>query len=203
MAVGKFKFGDAFKKISFEETEEIVPKKNFVETRTKEEIYKGLGIQFVDLGSYVVDEDVVRLIADETAKRYNAIPIGYDENRPDSIVLAMENPMDVEAVDDLRIILDKNIIPVAVDISQLMVLIDKYFGKAAAQAVADEYRKEFSTELSEKDISADAVVEDAPVVQQSQHSINSMANNGNELASRNFEEGMNSINNNSVKRTRS
>ena len=46
-------------------------------------------------------------------------------------------------------------------------------------------------------------MEDAPAVQQSQQSINSMANNGNELASRNFEEGMNSINNNSVKRTRS
>lgn len=46
-------------------------------------------------------------------------------------------------------------------------------------------------------------MDEAPAVQQSQQSVNSMANNGNELASRNFEAGMNSINNNSVKRTRS
>lgn len=46
-------------------------------------------------------------------------------------------------------------------------------------------------------------MDEAPAVQQSQQSVNSMANNGNELASRNFEAGMNSINNNSVKRIRS
>jgi type IV pilus assembly protein PilB len=163
---GKFKFGDAFKKISFEETpEENSEKKAFVETRTKEEIYKGLGIKFVDLTSYIVDDDAVALITDDVARRYSVIPIGYDENRPDSLVLAMENPMDVEVVDDLKVILNKPIIPVAVDTSQLMLLIDKYFGRAAAQAVAEEYRKEFSSDIDAKGIAADSAVEDAPVVQ--------------------------------------
>ncbi len=166
MANGKFKFGDAFKKISFEETkEETVSKKSFVETRTKEEIYKGLGIKFVDLTSYVVDESAIALITDEAAKRYSAVPIGFDEVHPERVVLAMENPMDVEAIDDVRFIINRTVIPVAVDTSQLMLLIDKYFGKAAAQAVADEYRKEFSADLDAKDIAANAAVEDAPVVQ--------------------------------------
>ncbi len=166
MAGNKFKFGDAFKKITFEETKEVnEEKKSFVEKRSKEEIYKGLGIKFVDLGTFIVNESAISLITDDAARRYSAMPIDFDENHPDSVLLAMENPMDVEAVDDVRVIIGKNVIPVAVDTSQLMLLIDKYFGKAAAQAVADEYRKEFSTELDAKDIAANSAVEDAPVVQ--------------------------------------
>lgn len=166
MAGGKFKFGDAFKKISFEETNETnTEKKSFVETRTKEEIYKGLGIKFVDLASFIVNDSVIPLITDDAARKYNAMPIDFDEDRPDSVILAMENPVDVEAIDDLRAIIGKNVIPVAVDTSQLMLLIDKYFGKAAAQAVADEYRKEFSDDLDANDVAANSAVEDAPVVQ--------------------------------------
>ncbi len=165
MAGGKFKFGDAFKKISFEETNVENEKKSFVETRTKEEIYKGLGIKFVDLGNFIVNDSAIALITDDAARRYNAMPIDFDEDHPDSVILAMENPMDVEAVDDVTVIIGKKVIPVAVDVSQLMLLIDKYFGKAAAQAVADEYKKEFSTDLTAKDVEANAAVEDAPVVQ--------------------------------------
>ncbi len=166
MAGSKFRFGDSFKKLSFEESnDENVEKKTFVETRSKEEIYRGLGIKFIDLDSYAVDESVVSLITDESARKYSAMPLGYDENRPDSLVLAIENPMDVEAVDDLRVILGKNVIPVAVDTSKLMLLIDKHFGGAAAQAVADEYKKEFSIAPSANDIAANSAVEDAPVVQ--------------------------------------
>jgi len=166
LAGGKFRFGDTFKKISFQETNEAnVEKKTFVETRTKEEIYKGLGIKFVDLSSVVVDDSVVTLITDDAARKYNAIPIGYDEVQTDSIILAMDNPMDVEAIDDVRAILGKKVIPVAVDTSQLMLLVDKYFGKAAAQSVAEEYRKEFYIGIEAEEKAADSEVEDAPVVQ--------------------------------------
>ncbi len=166
MANGKFKFGDAFKKITFEETSvEGVNKGAFVETRSKEEIYKSLGIKFIDLSSYAVDDAVVSLISDETAKKYNALPIGYDTTREDHVLIAMENPMDVEAADDLRVILGVKVIPVAVDNSQLMLLINRYFGKAAAQAAAEEYRKEFSFDIDAKDVEASSAIEDAPVVQ--------------------------------------
>ena len=166
MAGGKFRFGDTFKKISFEETNvENTEKKSFVETRTKEEIYKGLGIKFIDLAAYTVNESAIALITDDVARRYSAMPIDFDEDNHDVVLLAMENPMDVEAVDDVAVILGKKIIPVAVDTSQLMLLIDKYFGKVAAQAVAEEYKKEFSTSLDAKEVEADSAVEDAPVVQ--------------------------------------
>lgn len=164
MAGGKFKFGDAFKKITFEEThEENTERKSHVDNRSKEEIYKGLGIKFVDLGNFVVNDQAVALIADDAARRYNAVPIAFDEEHPDTVILAMENPMDVEAVDDVAVILGKKVIPVAVDISQLMLLIDKYFGRAAAQAVADEYKKEFSFDADANTVDSD--IEDAPVVQ--------------------------------------
>ncbi len=165
MATGKFKFGDTFKNISFETNEENVEKKVFVETRSKEEIYKGLGIKFLDLDAYIVNDSVIGLITDDAARKYGAMPVGFDESKPDYIILAMENPMDVEAIDDLRAILGKKITPVAVDTSKLMLLIDKYFGKAAAQAVAEEYKKEFSSEYDPKAAAADTAVEEAPVVQ--------------------------------------
>ena len=60
-----------------------------------------IGIEFVDLSEITVDPAAASLIPDALARRYGALPIGFDEGR---LVIAMADPGNVLAVDDIRAI---------------------------------------------------------------------------------------------------
>ncbi|MFY9586562.1 MAG: ATPase, T2SS/T4P/T4SS family [Actinomycetota bacterium] len=62
---------------------------------------KQIGLPFVDLGDYPVDPAAASLISDALAKRYSALPIGYEDSK---LVVAMSDPANVFALDDIRTI---------------------------------------------------------------------------------------------------
>ena len=66
-----------------------------------------IGIEFVDLSAVTVDPAAAALIPDALARRYAALPIGFDEDR---LIIAMADPGNVLAVDDIRAISGKEII---------------------------------------------------------------------------------------------
>jgi len=95
------------------------------------------GIPFLLLESYPVDQAALSLISPETARRYRALPIGFEGGR---LVVAMMNPSDIIAIDDLRILTGYDILPVVVPDSELEAAIEK-FGQAGAgieQAAEEE-----------------------------------------------------------------
>jgi len=58
-----------------------------------------MGVPFMDLYGYVIDSDVIRLVPEETARKYKAIPLF---KIGDSLTIAMANPQDVIAIDEIR-----------------------------------------------------------------------------------------------------
>ena len=66
-----------------------------------------IGIEFVDLGEVTVDPAAASLIPDALARRYAALPIGFEEDR---LIIAMADPGNVLAVDDIRAISGREII---------------------------------------------------------------------------------------------
>src|SRR5687768_4028208 len=50
---------------------------------------KQIGMDFVDLSDFDIDASASALISDTIAKRYNALPIGYQDGR---LVVAMSDP---------------------------------------------------------------------------------------------------------------
>ena len=60
-----------------------------------------IGIEFVDLAAITIDPAAAALIPESLARRYAALPIGFEE---DSLVIAMADPGNVLAVDDIRAI---------------------------------------------------------------------------------------------------
>ena len=61
-----------------------------------------LGADFVDLSVYKPDLAASNLVGVETAKRYGAVPVGFDEGG--RLLIAMANPANVIALDDLRMV---------------------------------------------------------------------------------------------------
>src|SRR5947209_8475471 len=70
---------------------------------------KQIGLPFVDLSDYPVDPAAASLISDSLAKRYSALPIGYEDSK---LVVAMSDPANVFALDDIRTITGLEIKPV-------------------------------------------------------------------------------------------
>ena len=66
----------------------------------------GRGDLYVDLTDYPVDPEVVRLLPPKLARRYMAIPLAHDGER---IVVALADPTDLVAVDDIRTVLNSRI----------------------------------------------------------------------------------------------
>src|SRR3954447_19267051 len=75
---------------------EIVSESDLVST-----LAARIGLEFVDLLDYSVDPSAVGLISDALARRFQALPIGWEDNR---LVVAMADPSNVVAVDDIRTI---------------------------------------------------------------------------------------------------
>jgi type IV pilus assembly protein PilB len=58
-----------------------------------------IGLQFVDLSEYPVDGAAVAAVPDTVCRRYSVIPIGFEDDR---IVVAMADPANIFALDDIR-----------------------------------------------------------------------------------------------------
>ena len=58
-----------------------------------------IGLEFVDLAEYPIDPSAASVISDSLAHRYNALPIAWED---DTLVVAMADPSNVLAIDDIR-----------------------------------------------------------------------------------------------------
>jgi type IV pilus assembly protein PilB len=86
-------------------------------------IARRAGIPFISLETYTVDAAAVATIPIEVAKRYHALPIAFEGNR---LVVVMQQPYDIMALDDLRILTGYDIKPVIAPDSELDAAMEKY-----------------------------------------------------------------------------
>ncbi|HVF73627.1 MAG TPA: ATPase, T2SS/T4P/T4SS family [Acidimicrobiales bacterium] len=115
-----------------------------------------LGAEFVDLDDRALDFTAARLVRESFSRRHQALGIGWEDGR---LVVAMANPADVFAVDDIRSMTGQEIKPVMVEAAPLKRAIDRVWSTKAEDIM----------KLVEVDDVDDAPVqnatEDAPVVQ--------------------------------------
>ncbi len=85
-----------------------------------------LGIPRINLKKFVIDSEVIQLISQSLAKRHHAIPIKQEGNQ---LTVAMSDPLDVMAIDDIRIKTGQEVVPVIATKSEIKQAIDQYFGE--------------------------------------------------------------------------
>jgi type IV pilus assembly protein PilB len=135
----------------------LVDKKFCTETDIARAMAKRSGLPFVSLEDYPVNAVATATISAETARRYEAFPIDFENDR---LVVAMRQPTDLLILDDLRIISGFNIRPVVVADSELEAAIKNY----AQSSVGVEHSAE--EEESEEETTRDIrVSEEKPAVQ--------------------------------------
>lgn len=124
-----------------------------------------LDYELVNLSEIKIPEEIISLVDDKVLRKHMVIPFGYKDDNPNIINLAMANPLDFIALDDLSIITDRMMNPVVATTTDVMKAIDKYYGNKEAMAVAEQYTKEKESQYKEEEEEENNVeVENAPIV---------------------------------------
>ena len=89
------------------------------------------GVDYVDLSANPVERETANLITQDLARRYKVIPLGIKNGR---LRLAMKNPLDIFATDEIRLITGKEVDPVIATEEDILLAIAEAF-KAAGDAV--------------------------------------------------------------------
>jgi type IV pilus assembly protein PilB len=118
-----------------------------------------VGLEFVDLTEQKPDATVVGLLPDTLARRYRAIPFAERDGR---LLVAMSDPANVYALDDIRAITDREVQPVVATASDVEQAIQQYSNmEGQVEALADEASSVLDAdELAQVEIA----IEDAPIV---------------------------------------
>ena len=120
-----------------------------------------------NLGSYVwtpknspdIEESVIKMVENNTARSYGVIPIRYEDGQLD---LAMRSPLDYQTAETLRFVVNANILPVPVDPDQFDEELERYYPEKI-DSVADIIAELTPAELEAVDEDEDHA-NDAPIV---------------------------------------
>jgi len=128
-----------------------------------------LGIEYIDLKRKPPEDKAVRLLSESIARKYKLIPIEVSTTEANVLKVAMADPMDIYAMDDVSIITGMKVEPLLTTREDIIAQIDKHFGKEQASAIAEMYKKEqeiyLNPEISEEDLARREDVENSPIVQ--------------------------------------
>ncbi|MCW3041730.1 MAG: type secretion system protein GspE [Solirubrobacterales bacterium] len=118
-----------------------------------------IGMKFVDLSDYPVDGSAVMRVPDPVCRRHTALPIGYEDGK---LVVAMADPANVFAVDDMRSVSGMDIKPVVATKPDLLAAINRYH---RGDAELDDLTSAIGVNDEADDLSnVKEIVEDAPIV---------------------------------------
>ena len=121
-----------------------------------------LGFPKVDLSKYEINSNVVTLIPESIVKKYKLIAI---DKKDDSLVVAMVDPLNFFAIDDIKLYTKMDVIPCLATISDVERAIERYYSSILTQKALNEFSDAFVP--AEDDIGAEEEmleVTTAPIV---------------------------------------
>ena len=139
----------------------ILVEEGFVkETDLVKTLARHIGLEFVALDEITVDPSAVALIPEALARRYAAIPIGFEEDG--SLAVAMADPANVLAIDDIRAITGMDVRP---KVATRTEVVDAIGRMAQYDDAVSDLGELLDDSAEVEDLGAlEASVEDAPVV---------------------------------------
>ena len=137
---------------------------------TENEIAKALSVQLgiprIDLSAITIPEDVLGLVSESVLRKHIMVPYAYDDVNPNIIHVAMSDPMDLLALDDISIVTNLQPEPAVATAHDILLVLDKYYGDSEAQKMAEVYAAERKELLNrnQEDEAYNQDVNNSPVV---------------------------------------
>lgn len=141
---------------------EILLERNFV---TQEDIIevleKQLNLKRVNLEIITIDKRAIRMISENVCKKHTIFPYEIDGN---IIRVAMADPLDIVAIDDVEISTGLEVQPYIALKQSIQRAIDIYYSNQKVLSVAEELSKELDDELDLNKIEKIENLDNAPIV---------------------------------------
>ena len=115
-----------------------------------------LGVDSLDLSKAVVDPMAIQLIPEKLARKFTLLPISVDGK---VLTVAMLDPLDFEALDDVRFATGYKVKPVATTRTELIHAIDIHY--SASDSIAEILVKDLSKAKSEVEVVVEKESSDA------------------------------------------
>jgi type IV pilus assembly protein PilB len=154
------KLGETLIKLGFVSEEDIT-----------ECLSQQFGVPSINLSHFEIDGNVIKLIPAEVARKYNILPVNKTGA---TITIAMADPTNVFAMDDIKFMTGYNVEPVVASELGIKAAIDNYYGSASSlelKKVMEDLQQSESSDLEvlEEDEALDVAAlaegaEEAPVV---------------------------------------
>ena len=127
------------------------------------------GIPSVDLAATEIDTEIIKLIPEDVAKKYQVIPISRTGS---TLIMAMADPSNIFAIDDIKFLTGYNVESVIASETAIKDAIEKYYAVAEEEMALGDVLTEFDEsemEILHEEEDVDVAdlkkaVEDAPVV---------------------------------------
>lgn len=128
------------------------------------------GVPFIDIKDVVPQPEALKLLSKQVAKKFRSIPVSIERNR---LNVAMSNPLDVFAIDELRLITGFEIEPLIVVEEELNAVLAQHYqvegsvSDALAGVMKDFTGDGFDFAGGEEELSEDELrelSEDAPII---------------------------------------
>jgi type IV pilus assembly protein PilB len=120
----------------------------------------------IDLADYEIDAEIVKLVSKEQCEKHKVVPVSRTGN---ALIVAMADPTNLHAIDDLKFLTSYNIEPVIASETAILATIEKYYnaGPSYDEVMAgfDETEIDFTGEDEDLNLlELEKASEDAPVV---------------------------------------
>ena len=136
---------------------------------TEENIAKALssqlGYEMVDLQDVSIDEEILNLVPPSILKKHKMIPFEYSRTGMNVLRVAMSDPMNMAAMDDINIITNLQVEPVVATPRDVMLALDRYYGQAEVNSALEEYVKENTSQMAEQEDIYSDDINNSPIVQ--------------------------------------
>jgi len=137
------------------------------EAEIAEALHKQFNYDYVKLSERRIDKEIIKLVGEEILRKHSVIPFEFKSGYPNVLRVAMSNPLDLTAIDDLAIITNMQIEPAIATSQDIAAAIDKYYGNIEALKVAQRYTEERDSYIKAESLVQEnqyEEVENAPIV---------------------------------------
>ena len=124
-----------------------------------------LGLKVVRLAGVVIPKEVRDLISVNLLKKYQCIPFELDPYNANILHLAMADPMDMAAIDDISIVTNLQVEPYIASARDVLAAIDRCYGASETMDAARRFTRERAQLRGNVEEETETDVSDAPIVQ--------------------------------------
>jgi type IV pilus assembly protein PilB len=107
------------------------------------------GVPSINLARFEIDPSVIKLVPAETAQKYQIIPLS---RAGANLTIAMVDPTNVFAMDDIKFMTGYNVEPVVASETAIMESIEKYYGSVHSLQIKEEMDKLVETDDFNEDV---------------------------------------------------